>query len=335
MRVTDVCAVRLCVQSQVAKLQPRDASGTAQQLGCFWCEHRAATHARARCPHHTSARPHFSTDPCACPPEPSPLSDILSPPTYLHAAMTLLPSNWNLSPPTSSPLSPRFGAAIAFREGLLAVGAPRARVPCARTTLGGAVFAYHVPADGEPMRARDARWWWGESPTYNQTAKLLAPESGLPPLEDGGEFGTTVVATPTSSWLTTEAGSDGVRPRFVLTIGAPAAAGGRGGLYVRGPFDATDPSHVDLTPSGSSMPWPARMVAPAFFGASRPWITQCTHSPLPCMHSRLLAQLHRSHSALTLSTAFVHSSHCRVCHCVCVCVCGTGGRTLWRVARSR
>ena len=93
-----------------------------------------------------------------------------------------------------------FGAAVALSEDLIVVGAPRARAPCATSSLMGATFVYDVA-------------------TLTQHAQIL-------PTEDYSELGTAVA-------LCTQA--DG---RHVLLIGAPGHA--TGSVYASLPFDASD-----------------------------------------------------------------------------------------------
>ena len=48
-----------------------------------------------------------------------------------------------------------FGSAVDISGGVVAVGAPRAKRPCAIRTRSGAVFTYVMPDDGYGMRSRD------------------------------------------------------------------------------------------------------------------------------------------------------------------------------------
>lgn len=75
-----------------------------------------------------------------------------------------------------------FGATLAFAEGVIAVGAPRARRPCSATTRGGAVFTFAVPEDGVPLTGMAelpralGLWWPTTEPTFLQTSFLLPSE---------------------------------------------------------------------------------------------------------------------------------------------------------------
>ena len=86
-----------------------------------------------------------------------------------------------------------FGAAVAISEGVVLVGAPRARLPCATGVSAGAAFAFHSPPHTPGASTTT-------SPPYNQTAYLLPEEAGKESdgKETRGEFGAAVAIA--QSW---------------------------------------------------------------------------------------------------------------------------------------
>lgn len=160
-----------------------------------------------------------------------------------------------------------FGSSVAIASGVVVVGAPRAKRPCAWSTKSGAAFVYVMSQDGRGMRARDARWWWGDGPTYNQSAYLLPPEADT--TAGQVEFGYSLAIAHTV-WLNNP--SD-----VAIAIGAPAASAENGAVYLVGPFDPSSQSHDGLpahlpirrtSPVGASVPT-QRVLGPAYlqFGA--------------------------------------------------------------------
>ena len=181
----------LATGAQLAKLQPRDRSGSWPQLGCWW-----------------------------------------------------------------------YGYSVAMAEGVVVVGAPRAKAPCAASTRGGAAFAYYVPPDGAAPTFEQDRSWWGGTLTssgwvgtraYRQTAYLL-PDERLygQGSERRMEFGTSLTLTPTS-WLEQDA--------TVLLVGSPGAGDGAGAVYPIGPFNSTSLNH-----SGLGARFPPRIRPPVVLG---------------------------------------------------------------------
>ena len=144
-----------------------------------------------------------------------------------------------------------FGASVAIAEGVILVGAPRARRPCAPATRAGAAFAFRVPSGGEPLRFRQVPWWWGDGPTYNQTSYLVPPDSS-----GNLDFGTSVAIAPTA-WRAVDGGEDSV-----FLIGAPGATNERGAVYITGMFNHSESGHPN------SETWLRRVNSPASLGSS-------------------------------------------------------------------
>lgn len=139
-----------------------------------------------------------------------------------------------------------FGAAVALADGVLLVGAPRAKAPCAPGVLAGAAFAFTAPPySGGPLLP----------PGYNQTARLIPAESSDGTDTAGGQFGTALAVTTTATWR------PWAPPSSVLVVGSPGAAEGRGALYAIGPFDSTTTDHGALHAPNA---WLPRYVAPAW-----------------------------------------------------------------------
>ena len=113
-----------------------------------------------------------------------------------------------------------FGAALAFTDGLLAVGSPRAKAPCAYGARWGAVWVF-------------------ETTGWNQTAKILPARS------EGAlrsEFGFSI------AWQRRSDGNG-----FSLLVGAPGLLD-MGAVYTFGPFDNQNSSqHARV----ASEPWGA------------------------------------------------------------------------------
>jgi hypothetical protein len=134
-----------------------------------------------------------------------------------------------------------FGSAVAFVEGAIAVGAPRAKAPCAPGPRLGAAFVFSDAADQE----------------YNQTAHLL-PSEAISGSEQNIEFGSSIALAPTV-WRRSAPSTD-----MAVVIGAPGALVGRGAVYVVGPFSASSSSrHVELNDTRA---WAPRTIAPAYLG---------------------------------------------------------------------
>jgi len=131
-----------------------------------------------------------------------------------------------------------FGQTVALADGVVLVGAPKAKYPCAPSTKTGAAFSYTVPSDGLGLRARETPWWWGQGATYNQTGHFVPPEAfGVPPQESQIEFGHSLAITHTVWARDTPLQS-------VFVIGAPGARDDQGAVYFVGPFDHLSPFHT-------------------------------------------------------------------------------------------
>lgn len=123
-----------------------------------------------------------------------------------------------------------FGTTLSITDGLLAVGAPRAKSPCGHATKWGAAFVF------------DTRIW-------NQTAKLTpARHEAI----GRAEFGLAL------AWQ--DPHDNGGKP--LLLVGAPGLSTSFGGpalgaVYSIGPFDRFDQTqHATV----SSSPWPPRAI---------------------------------------------------------------------------
>ena len=111
-----------------------------------------------------------------------------------------------------------FGAALAFADEIVLVGAPRARSPCATSARAGAAFVYDLTS-------------------RTQQAALL-PEDGL--RED--EFGTAVAATERR----------GANGSVLILIGAPKALDEQGVVYIleyTAPFDVSWSPRLQAPPA--------------------------------------------------------------------------------------
>ena len=58
----------------------------------------------------------------------------------------------------------RFGVTVAIARGIVAVGAPKSKMPCVRATKHGSVFTFSMPDDGIGLKASESPWWWGQGP---------------------------------------------------------------------------------------------------------------------------------------------------------------------------
>jgi hypothetical protein len=147
----------------------------------------------------------------------------------------------------------RFGQAVAISKGVVLVGAPKAKRPCAPSTKNGAAFAYLLPEDGIGLKARETPWWWGQGPTYHQLAYLV------PALDDFQiEFGYSVVAT-TTVWL------DGPE-QTILLVGSPGVANDQGAIFLIGPINASSPTLDGLLAPMRQIIGPAYLKVGARFG---------------------------------------------------------------------
>ena len=129
-----------------------------------------------------------------------------------------------------------FGAAVAFADGLVVVGSPRARAPCTDGTAWGAVWMYETG-----------------SGLYRQTAKL-SPSDGA-----RSEFGSALAILQQD------------RTKTRLLVGAPGAVGGAaaGALYIVGPFDSGSISEQTQTGSTRVIPRYTASTGHEVFGAGR------------------------------------------------------------------
>ena len=143
----------------------------------------------------------------------------------------------------------RFGVTVAIARGIVAVGAPKSKMPCVRATKHGSVFTFSMPDDGIGLKASESPWWWGQGPTYHQIGFLNPSE-----FDFQIEFGFSI-ALQKNVW------SSGPE-QSILAIGAPGA-GTYGGIYFAGPFNASSPSH-----SGIEGPL-RRFIAPAYLQRAR------------------------------------------------------------------
>ena len=155
----------------------------------------------------------------------------------------------------------RFGQAVDIADGVIAIGAPKAKRPCAQGTKGGTVFTYRVPPYARPLTWQDEWYVWDlevrysdYQKTYPQTGILMPPERLF---RNGGErgleFGASLKISNTP-WL------DGPT-RTVLVVGSPGAYDGQGAVYLIGPFDAAAQNHTGIGDA-----WPQRRLGPNEFG---------------------------------------------------------------------
>lgn len=171
-----------------------------------------------------------------------------------------------------------FGASVSISAGAIAVGAPRARPPCAgegtQSSGGyqlGAAFVFETSAllsrVNTSLFASEVQAYPLGPPAserFNQTAHLTAPEASSSAaaaasvvVESGGEFGAAVVLVQ-NVWRGAT-----MYIRTILLVGAPGAAGGRGAVYPIGPFNHSDGLHDGIGHADAMAP---RLDAPQSFG---------------------------------------------------------------------